>query len=118
MKGTWNTTWAGKIPPLLFWQGGANHHRPQALVSMFKKDVATLLQHIQCILLKIHQYRVQVMYKPGQIFLLQTGYQGTTHRGQGQTDRGHGCTGRHCTKAPQTCQMCIYGGNSSGIGTE
>ena len=32
---------------------------------MFKKDVATLSQHIQCILLKIHQYRVQIIYKPG-----------------------------------------------------
>ena len=37
----------------------------KALVSIFKKDVATLLQHIQCILLKIHQYRVQIIYKPG-----------------------------------------------------
>ena len=35
------------------------------LVSIFKKDVATLSQRIQCILLKIHQYRVQVIYKPG-----------------------------------------------------
>ena len=35
------------------------------LVSMFKKDVAMLLQCIQCILLKIHQYRVQIMYKLG-----------------------------------------------------
>ena len=35
------------------------------LVSMFKKDVATLSQCIQCILLKIHQYRVQIIYKPG-----------------------------------------------------
>ena len=40
-------------------------HKP--LVSMFKKDVATLLQ---CILLKIHQYRVQIIYKPGpEIFI-------------------------------------------------
>ena len=31
-------------------------HKP--LVSMFKKEVAILLQHIHCILLKIHQYRV------------------------------------------------------------
>ena len=35
-------------------------HKP--LVSMFKKDIATLLQHI---LLKIHHYRVQIIYKPG-----------------------------------------------------
>ena len=38
-------------------------HKP--LVSIFKKDVATLSQRIQCILLKIHQYRVQIIYKPG-----------------------------------------------------
>ena len=31
------------------------------LVAMFKKDVATLSQCIQCILLKIHQYRVQII---------------------------------------------------------
>ena len=43
-------------------------HKP--LISMFKKDVATLSQHIQCILLKIHQYRVQIIYKPGpEIFI-------------------------------------------------
>ena len=43
-------------------------HKP--LVAMFKKDVATLLQHIQHILLKIHQYRVQILYKPGpEIFI-------------------------------------------------
>ena len=37
---------------------------------MFKKDGAALSQCIQCILLKIHQYRVQVIYKPGpEIFI-------------------------------------------------
>ena len=43
-------------------------HKP--LVSIFKKDVATMSQCIQCILLKIHQYRVQIIYKPGpEIFI-------------------------------------------------
>ena len=37
----------------------------KTLVSIFKKDVATLSQGIQHILLKKHQYRVQVIYKPG-----------------------------------------------------
>ena len=37
---------------------------------MLKKDVATLSQHIQCILLKIHQYRVQIIYKPGPEILI------------------------------------------------
>ena len=35
------------------------------LCQCLKKKVATLLQHIQHILLKIHQYRVQIIYKPG-----------------------------------------------------
>ena len=39
------------------------YHKP--LVAIFKKDVATLSQHIQHILLKIHQYRVQIIYKSG-----------------------------------------------------
>ena len=29
------------------------------------KDIATLSQHIQCILLRIHQYRVRILYMPG-----------------------------------------------------
>ena len=37
---------------------------------MFQKDVATLSQCIQHIMLKIHQYRVQILYKPGpEIFI-------------------------------------------------
>ena len=35
------------------------------LVAVFKKDMAMLPQCIQHILLKIHQYRVQIIYKPG-----------------------------------------------------
>ena len=43
-------------------------HKP--LVSMFKRDVATMSQCIEHILLKIHQYRVQIIYKPGpEIFI-------------------------------------------------
>ena len=43
-------------------------HKP--LVAIFKKDVETLLQHIQCILLKTHQYRVRIIHKPGsEIFI-------------------------------------------------
>ena len=38
-------------------------HKP--LVSIFKKDMVTLSQSIQQILLKIHQYRVQLLFKPG-----------------------------------------------------
>ena len=35
------------------------------MVAIFKKDVATLSQRLQCILLKIHQYRERIIYKPG-----------------------------------------------------
>ena len=43
-------------------------HKP--LVAIFKKDVAMPSQHIQCILLKIHQDMVQIIYKPGpEIFI-------------------------------------------------
>ena len=51
-------------------------HKP--LIPMFKKDVAMLSQCIQCILLKIHQYRVQIIYKLVPRFLLQIGYHSTT----------------------------------------
>ena len=44
-------------------------HNP--LVAIFKKDVATLSQCIQCILLQIHQYKVQIIYKLGpKIFIV------------------------------------------------
>ena len=38
-------------------------HKP--LVAIFKKDVATLLQRLQQILLRIHQYRFKIICKPG-----------------------------------------------------
>ena len=36
----------------------------KTLVTNFKKDVATLSQRLQGILLRIHQYRFSVLYKP------------------------------------------------------
>ena len=38
-------------------------HKP--LVAIFKKDVATLVWRLQNILLRIHQYRARIIYKPG-----------------------------------------------------
>ena len=39
-------------------------------MAIFKKDVATLSQRIQCIILRIHQYRISIAYKLGpQIFI-------------------------------------------------
>ena len=39
------------------------NHKP--LAAIFKKDVATLSQKLQCILLRIHQCRIKMLYKPG-----------------------------------------------------
>ena len=52
-------------------------HKP--LVSMFKKDFTTLSQLIQHILLKIHQYRVQIKYNLDPRFLLQIVYLNSNH---------------------------------------
>ena len=38
-------------------------HKP--LTAIFKKDVTTLSQRLQQILLRIHQYRVKIIYMPG-----------------------------------------------------
>ena len=44
------------------------NHKP--LLGIIKKDVATLSQWIQCIILRIHQYRVRILYKLGpEIFI-------------------------------------------------
>ena len=37
-------------------------HKP--LVAIFNKDIATLSQRLQRILLRIHQYRMRILYKP------------------------------------------------------
>ena len=39
------------------------NHKP--LVAIFNKDIVTLSQQIHYILLRIHQYQVRIMYKPG-----------------------------------------------------
>ena len=38
-------------------------HKP--MVAIFKTDVVMLSQRIQCIILRIHQYRMSIIYKPG-----------------------------------------------------
>ena len=35
------------------------------IATIFKKDVASLSKTLQCILFRIHQYRVRIIYKPG-----------------------------------------------------
>ena len=39
------------------------NHKP--LVAVFKRDVATLSQRLQWVMLRIHQYRIGIIYKPG-----------------------------------------------------
>ena len=44
------------------------NHKP--LVAILKKDGTTLSQCMQHILLKTHQYRVQILYKPGPVIFI------------------------------------------------
>ena len=53
-------------------------HKP--LVAISRKDVTTLSQQILHILLRIHHYRVRILYKPGPEILLKIGYPDTTTR--------------------------------------
>ena len=40
------------------------------LVAIFKKDVAMLYQRLQYILLRIHQYRIKILYKPRPVLFI------------------------------------------------
>ena len=44
------------------------NHKP--LVAIFKNDAVTLSQRIHQILLRIHQYMVRILYKPGPEFFI------------------------------------------------
>ena len=85
---------------------------------MFKKDVATLLQCIQHILLNIHQYMVQIIYKPGPEFF----YCGLVitvqpHRGQRQTYQRYGHQDRCNTKHDRHTRVHVHVTNTAGIHT-
>ena len=68
------------------------NHKP--LVAIFKKDVATLLQQIQCILLWIHQYWVRIIYKLGpELFHCGLAVQAQSHEEQRWRDTWHGHKG-------------------------
>ena len=72
-------------------------HKP--LVAIFKKDVATLFQCIQCILLKIHQYSNQILYKPGpEIFIADWAVTTQPQRREGQAHQRYGYKDRCHTK--------------------
>ena len=57
-------TWPGKFHHYYFAREVSliKDHKP--LVAIFKKDVAILPQRLQGIFLRIHQYRVKIIYKP------------------------------------------------------
>ena len=65
-------------------------HKP--LVTIFKKDVETLSQRIQWILLRIHQYRVRILYKPGpEFFYCRLAIQTQPQGKQGWGNKWNGC---------------------------
>ena len=56
--------WPTKIPPLLFCLWGQHDNRSQTVGSIFYE--AGLSHRLQRILLRIHQYNIRILYKPGQ----------------------------------------------------
>ena len=57
-------------------------HKP--LVAIINKDVVTLSQHLQCIMLYIHQYRVCILYKPStDLYMVESLSQKQPYRKQG-----------------------------------
>ena len=85
------------------------------LVSIFKKDVATLSQRIEDILLKIHQYRVQVIYKPGPDIFIADWLSRHNHAEGRPTDKRHGTLGRHHTNYNSYARMSINDRTTTGI---
>ena len=41
-------------------------HKP--LVAVVSRDVPTMSKQLQCIMMHIHQYRICILYKPGQAY--------------------------------------------------
>ena len=64
-RGTRHTAWTQKVMPLPLCKRGEYNYRSQTTSSNIQKDVATLLQRLHQILLRIHEYRVRIIYKPG-----------------------------------------------------
>ena len=85
------------------------------LISVFKKDVATLSQSIQHILLKIHQYRVQMVYKPGpEIFIADWLLRHNHTVGKDKPTKGMDIQVCH-TGSNRDARMHISGRNTAGI---
>ena len=59
-------------------------HKP--ILAIFKKDVATLLQRKQQIFLRIHQFRVKILFKPGLDVFLGDGLSMHNHKGNKYTE--------------------------------
>ena len=57
--------WAREIPPLLLYEGICIISDHKLLGAMSNRDVAILLQWLQCIMLWIHQCRMCIIYRPG-----------------------------------------------------
>ena len=91
-------------------------HKP--LTAIFKKDVATLPQCTQCILLKIHQYRIQIMYKPGpEIFYFRLAVMTQPWRREGQAHQRYGYKNWHHTKHNRHPRMYLHFTDSTHIST-
>ena len=64
MGSAWNITWLGEVPSLLFWQRGTHHYRSQTAHINIQKRCSHTVTVYTVHTAKIHQYRVQIIYKP------------------------------------------------------
>ena len=70
MWGTWNTTWFREVPPLLFWERGAFHHRPQTSSGYVQKGHGHTVAAYTAHTTKNSSIWGPIIYKPGpEIFI-------------------------------------------------
>ena len=61
----WHIAWVGEIPSLHLCKEVYIITDHQPLVRMVSKDITTLSQQLQCIMLCMHKYSICIQYKPG-----------------------------------------------------
>ena len=89
------------------------HHKPQ--VKIFKKkDVVTLSERVQCILLRIHQFWVRVLYKPGPELFITDWLSKHNHTENKDADTEHGHKGRCNTDNDKHPRVHVNSTDSTG----
>ena len=90
----------------------------KSLVAMFKKDVAILSHRIQHTLLKIHQNKVQIIYKPGHDIFIADWLSRYNHiEGKDKPIKDMYVWVDAIQSATYILELCISGRNTTGIHT-